>query len=112
MTGNMNSLKAGPWFATWQIRMNVWDRLQMLHLVCPEANVAAATAGMLQESDGFLRPRACLARDVDRRARLMLREKGFNLRFAERDQSCAAHLGAGTFWRCADIQQIVGIAGA
>ncbi len=56
--------------------------------------------------------RACLAKDVDGRTRLLLREKGFGLQFAERNQSCAGHVGAGIFWRRAEIQQLMGIAGA
>jgi len=94
------------------MRRKVWDRLQLLQQVCPEANAAVATSGMLEELDGFLRPRASLAKDVDERTRLLLREKGFGLQFAERNQSCAGYVGAEIFWRRADIQPLMGIAGA
>ena len=77
----------------------VREPLQLLELVCPEANVAVLTSGMLEELDGFLRPRACLAKDMDGRTRLLLREKDFGLQFAKRNQSCAGHVGAGIFGR-------------
>lgn len=94
------------------MRGKVRDRLQLLELVCPEANVAVLTSGMLEDLDGVLRMSACFAKHVARRTRLVLRGKGFGLRFAKRNQSCAGHVGAGIFGRCADIQQIMGIAGA
>src|SRR6516162_4389873 len=40
---------------------------------------AVATSGSLELLDGFARPCACLTENVDGRARLVLREKGFNL---------------------------------
>ena len=73
---------------------------------------AVVTSGALELLDGLARPRARLAKNVDGRARLVLREKGFDPEFVERDQSCARHMRAGIFRRRADIQQLMRIAGA
>jgi hypothetical protein len=70
------------------MRRKVWDRLQLLQQVCPEANVAVVTSSMLEELDGFLRQRACLVKNVDGRTQLLLRENGLGPQFAEKNQSC------------------------
>jgi len=73
---------------------------------------AVVTPGTLELLDGFARPGACLAEDVDGPARLVLREKGFDLQFIEWHQSCAGDMRTDVFWRRADIQHLMVIPGA
>jgi hypothetical protein len=73
---------------------------------------AVVTPGKLELLDGFARACACLAEDVDGPARLVLREKGFDLQLIEWYQSCARDMRTDVFPGRADIQQLMVIAGA
>ncbi len=72
---------------------------------------AVVTSGKLELHDGFSCTRACLAEDIDGPTGLMPREDGFNIQLVKRNQSCARHMCAGIFWSCANIQQLMGLAG-
>jgi hypothetical protein len=55
---------------------------------------------------------ACLAEDIDGRARLVLRQKGFGIQFVEWNRFCPRYMRTGIFWRRADIEQLLGTASA
>jgi hypothetical protein len=52
-----------------------------------------------------------MAQHVDRDARLVTGEKFLHVQLIQRNESCTRHVRAGIFWRRADIQELVGLAG-
>lgn len=73
---------------------------------------AVITPGAFELLDGFCRPRACLAENIDGRAMFVLREKGADFELAEGNRFRAWHMRTRIFWRGANIQQFMGIAEA